>query len=138
VSATLVRSVLADAGIPPAPQRDRQSSRSFLRQQGASILACAVAAGALPADGPRRSRQPGVRFRVHDRDSEFSAAFDALFDSAGIRIIRTRPERARRALDRHCSPRVPRPALDPRPVPLTNLHRRELLGGLIHEYQLAA
>jgi hypothetical protein len=81
-----------------------------------------------------------VPFRVHDRDSEFSAAFDALFDSAGIRIIRTRRERerARRALDRHCSPRVPRPAPDPRPVPLTNLHRRELLGGLIHEYQLAA
>src|SRR5438874_5980801 len=40
VSATLVRSVLADAGIPPAPQRDRQSWRSFLRQHGESILAC--------------------------------------------------------------------------------------------------
>jgi putative transposase len=40
VSATLVRSVLADAGIPPAPQRDRQSWRSFLRQQGESMLAC--------------------------------------------------------------------------------------------------
>src|SRR5213076_1587606 len=40
VSATLVRSVLADAGIPPAPQRGRQSWRSFLRQQGASMLAC--------------------------------------------------------------------------------------------------
>jgi hypothetical protein len=40
VSATLVRSVLAEAGIPPAPQRDRQSWRSFLRQQGESILAC--------------------------------------------------------------------------------------------------
>jgi putative transposase len=60
VSATLVRSVLADAGIPPAPQRDRQSWRSFLRQQGASMRACGVAAGALPADGPRRSQQPGA------------------------------------------------------------------------------
>jgi putative transposase len=40
VSATLVRSVLADAGIPPAPQRDRQSWRAFLRQQGESMLAC--------------------------------------------------------------------------------------------------
>jgi hypothetical protein len=36
VSATLVRSVLAEAGIPPAPQRDRQCWRSFLRQQGDS------------------------------------------------------------------------------------------------------
>ncbi len=40
VSATLVRSVLAEAGVPPAPQRDRQSWRSFLRQQGDSMLAC--------------------------------------------------------------------------------------------------
>jgi len=40
VSATLVRSVLADAGIPPAPKRDRQNWRSFLRQHGDSILAC--------------------------------------------------------------------------------------------------
>jgi putative transposase len=40
VSATLARSVLAEAGVPPAPQRDRQSWRSFLRQHGESILAC--------------------------------------------------------------------------------------------------
>jgi putative transposase len=40
ISATLVRSVLADAGIPPAPQRDRQSWRDFLRQQGDAMLAC--------------------------------------------------------------------------------------------------
>src|SRR5205823_13941263 len=40
VSATLVRSVLAEAGIPPAPQRDRQSWRCLLRQQGNSMLAC--------------------------------------------------------------------------------------------------
>ena len=40
VSATLVRNVLADAGVPPAPQRDRLSWRSFLRQHGESILAC--------------------------------------------------------------------------------------------------
>jgi putative transposase len=40
VSATVVRSVLAEAGIPPAPQRDRNSWRTFLRQHGDSILAC--------------------------------------------------------------------------------------------------
>ena len=34
-----------------------------------------------------------MRFLVHDRDSKFSAPFDALFDSTGIRIIR-RPVRA--------------------------------------------
>jgi putative transposase len=32
--------VLADAGLPPSPQRDRLSWRSFLRAQGESILAC--------------------------------------------------------------------------------------------------
>jgi putative transposase len=40
VSATLVRNVLADAGLPSAPRRDRLSWRSFLRAQGESILAC--------------------------------------------------------------------------------------------------
>jgi putative transposase len=131
VSATLVRGVLAEAGIPPAPQRDGQSWRAFLRQQGDSILACDF----LTVDtiwlrrlyvlvflsiGSRRveylactrnpdtrwmlqqarnllmdtdDRRRRVRFLVHDRDSKFSAAFDALFDSAGIRIIRT-PVRA--------------------------------------------
>ena len=39
VSATLVRNVLADAGLPPAPRRDRLSWRSFLRAQGESIIA---------------------------------------------------------------------------------------------------
>jgi putative transposase len=40
VSATLVRTVLAHAGVPPAPQRDRLSWRAFLRQHGETILAC--------------------------------------------------------------------------------------------------
>ena len=40
VSATLVRNVLARAGIPPAPERAASSWRSFLRQHGNTILAC--------------------------------------------------------------------------------------------------
>jgi putative transposase len=40
VSATTVRKVLIGAGVPPAPERARQSWRSFLRQQAASTLAC--------------------------------------------------------------------------------------------------
>jgi putative transposase len=40
VSATSVRTILAAAGLPPAPPRDRQSWRSFLRAHGESILAC--------------------------------------------------------------------------------------------------
>ncbi len=38
VSATSVRNILTNAGLPPAPQRDSQSWRSFLRAHGESIL----------------------------------------------------------------------------------------------------
>ena len=52
-----------------------------------------AAAGAQPADGPRRSRAP-VRFLIHDRDSKFSAAPSTPSSRGeGIRIIRT-PVRA--------------------------------------------
>ncbi len=131
VSATLVRSVLADAGIPPAPERDRQSWRAFLRQQGDSILACDFLtvdtvwlrrlyvlvflsigsrrveymactsnpdtawmlqqARNLLMDLHDRGRQ--AHFLVHDRDTKFAAAFDAIFASEGVRIVRT-PVRA--------------------------------------------
>jgi len=40
VSASSVRNILTSAGLPPAPQRDAQSWRSFLRAHGESILAC--------------------------------------------------------------------------------------------------
>jgi transposase InsO family protein len=40
VSATSVRNILINAGLPPAPQRDRQSWRRFLRAHGESVLAC--------------------------------------------------------------------------------------------------
>ena len=40
VSATSVRNILVGAGVPPAPRRDSQSWRSFLRAHGESILAC--------------------------------------------------------------------------------------------------
>ena len=40
VSASSVRNILLKAGLPPAPQRNAQSWRSFLRAQGESILAC--------------------------------------------------------------------------------------------------
>lgn len=40
VSATTVRTVLLEAGVPPAPERAGLSWRAFLRQQAATTLAC--------------------------------------------------------------------------------------------------
>ena len=42
------------------------------------------------------NRSEPIRFLIHDRDSKFSAAFDEVFRSEAIRIIRT-PVRAPRA-----------------------------------------
>jgi transposase InsO family protein len=222
VSATLVRNVLARAGLPPAPERAASSWRSFLRQQGNTILACDlftvdtvwlrrlyvvffvsigtrrveyVACTSKPntawmtqqarnllMDLDDRSQRP--RFLIHDRDTKFSRAFDAIFHSEGIEIIRT-PVRApnanahaerwvgsvrRECLDRllilgqrqlehvlrayvrHFNQQRPHRALGLRPpdgssgtVPSPKatvyplqVRRRDLLGGLIHEYEAAA
>ena len=221
VYATLVRNILRAAGIPPAPERDRLSWRSFLRQHAASTLACDF----LTVDtvllrrlyvlvficvGSRRieymactSNPDGVwmlqqarnllmdledrgqrpRLLIHDRDSKFSRAFDAVFHSDGIRVVRT-PVRApnanahverwvgsvrrecldrllifnRRQLERilrvyvrHYNEQRPHRALAlqaPDPPAVTSMRtepasgaiairRRDLLGGLIHEYEPA-
>jgi putative transposase len=120
------------------------------------------------------------RLLVHDRDKKLGHAFDEVFRSEGIEVIRT-PIRApnanafaerwartvradcldrililgRRHLEhvlrvyrRHYNEHRPHRALDLRPpdspIPLKqttttqHVHRRDLLGGLIHEYQVAA
>jgi putative transposase len=224
VSATLVRNVLKDAGIPPAPQRGRLDWRSFLRQHAATTLACDF----LTVDtvllrrlyvlvfihlGSRRieyvacssnpdsawmlqqarnllmaldDRGRRVRFLIHDRDANFSRAFDHVFQNLGVDAIRT-PVRApnanayierwvgtlrRECLDRllivnrrqlehvlrvyvrHYNAERPHRALGPqspdravttptvaahaKSVSGTAIRRRDLLGGLIHEYATAA
>jgi putative transposase len=127
VSATLVRKVLARAGLPPAPDRASSGWRSFLRQHENAILACDLftvdtvwlrrlyvlffvsigtrrveyvactsnpdmswmsqQARNLLMDLDDRSQRP--RFLIHDRDTKFSRAFDAIFRSEGIEIVRT-------------------------------------------------
>ena len=118
------------------------------------------------------------RFLIHDRDTKFSRAFDEVFRSEGIKVIRTpvqapnanafaerwvRTVRAdcldqililsRRHLEhvlhvyrRHYNEHRPHRALQllppsgRDPTPLTapvELRRRDLLGGLIHEYEAA-
>jgi putative transposase len=127
VSATLVRNILASAGIPPAPQRGQLAWRSFLRQHAATTLACDfltvdtvllrrlyvlvfICIGSrrieyvactpnpdgawmmqqarnLLIDLDDRGQRP--RLLIHDRDAKFSRAFDAVFHSDGMRVIRT-------------------------------------------------
>jgi putative transposase len=127
-------------------------------------------------------RAEPTRFLIHDRDSKFTAAFDEVFRSEGIRTIRT-PVRAPRAnafierwigtvrrecLDwvlivnrrhlervlpayvRHYNEHRPhrslnqRPPIEPLPpetetvVALDLVRRRDVLGGLIHEYKAVA
>jgi putative transposase len=217
----LVRNVLADAGLPPAAQRDRLSWRSFLRAQGESMLACdffSVGHGPdsppvrarlplgrqPPCRLPRLHRQAGtawmlqqarnllmdlddrggkMRLLIHDRNKKFSAAFDAIFASEGVRIIRTpiqalnanahverwvgsvrrecldrllilgrrQLEHVLRVYVRHHNSQRPHRSLnlqapdwidapiargDP-PTHTRAVHRHDLLGGVIHEYELA-
>ncbi len=126
----------------------------------------------------RFGEEQPFRFLVHDRDTKFCHAFDEIFRTEGIRVIRTpvqapnanahaeRWVRTLRAdcLDRililgrrhlehvlrvyrgHCNEHRPHRALhlqppsgrDPTPLNATaQLRRRDLLGGLIHEYHAA-
>ena len=127
-------------------------------------------------------RTAPIRFLIRDRDSKFTQAFDEVFRTEGIRVIRT-PVRAPRAnafierwigtarrecLDRilivnrrhlervlpvyirHYNEHRPHRSLHQRPpikepppgseivVALDRVRRRDVLGGLIHEYKAAA
>jgi hypothetical protein len=115
------------AGVPPAPERTRQSWRSFLRQQAASVLACdfftvetlglqriyvlffiSLATRRLEfiacTPNPHGTwvtqqarnlvlqlgeQEPLFRLLTHDRDRKFSCAFDEIFRSEGVDVIRT-------------------------------------------------
>src|SRR5713226_8655589 len=122
------------------------------------------------------------RLLIHDRAAKFSRAFDGIFHSEGMRVIRTQIQApnanahierwvgsarrecldrmlifSRRQLERvlsiyirHYNERRPHRALDlqtPDPSRLASTHgqpaptairRRDLLGGLIHEYEATA
>jgi transposase InsO family protein len=134
VAATTVRTILRQAGMPPARARAGPCWREFLRAQAQSMIACdfftvetlwlgrlyvlffielgsrrvhlagctANPSGAWVAQQARQlawsfgERLTPIRFLIHDRDSKFSHAFDEVFRSEGVEIIRT-PFRAPQA-----------------------------------------
>jgi putative transposase len=141
VSATLVRSVLAEADIPPAPQRDRHTWRTFLPPAGQldprlrlpdrrHSLASPSVCARLPLDRQPPSRVP----RLHEQPRHrvvLQQARNLLMDlddrGRQVRfLIHEEPTAADAA------------ARGDLPAPLTTMRRRDLLGGLIHEYELAA
>jgi hypothetical protein len=67
------------------------------------------------------TRLDELRFVIRDRDTKFTAAFDAVFAADGMQII-TSPhkpssQRDLRKTDRHSAPRAARPAFGPQPNP---------------------
>jgi transposase InsO family protein len=119
------------------------------------------------------------QFLLRDRDTKFTAAFDAVFTAAGLHIIRTPPQAPRAnahaerwvgTVRRECTDRMlilgqrhltailaeyarhyndhrphrtleqkpPRPTRTTPSQPVTKIHRRPILNGLINEYTQAA
>src|SRR5215216_5629648 len=203
LSASSVWNVLRRHEIEPASRRESLNWREFLRQQAAGILECdffielarrrvhlaGVTASPNSAWVTQQARnltmtlaeqEQRPRFLIRDRDRKFTAAFDEVFRSEAITVIRA-PLAAPRAkahaerwvgsVRRECLDRIliisgrhlervlheyvahynahrPHRSLEqqppiPKPPPLAGDHdrrvrRRDRLGGLLHEYELAA
>jgi putative transposase len=77
-------------------------------------------------------RAGSVKFLIRDRDTKFTAAFDAVFTAIGVRIVRT-PVQAPRA-----NAIAERWIASARRECLDRMLIAGELGGLIHEYAQAA
>jgi hypothetical protein len=155
ISASSIRRVLRAHGVDPAPRRASTTWRSFLRRQAAGNLACDFFT--VDTLWLRRlyDRATAFRFLIRDRDTKYTRAFDDVWRSTGVQTICTpirapapcsRPARLRRALQPAPPAPQPRPGHahtvgegDPtRATALPQLRRRDVLGGLVHEYKWAA
>ena len=102
-------------------------------------------------------RLGSVRYLIHDRDAKFCGPFDAILRSEGVRVIeldqllifgRRRLEQVLRGYVTHYNAERPHralglaaPAGDPpeaRGSPPADIRRRDVVGGVIHEYYAAA
>jgi putative transposase len=109
VSATAIRTTLRSHGLDPAPRRATTSWRAFLRQQAAGIVACDPASPSTP------SGSGGCTCCSASSWTPAGCTWPAWLappDPAGPGII-----------------------VEDHPV---EVYRRDLLGGLLHEYQRAA
>jgi putative transposase len=81
VAPSTVWEILKDAGIGPAPRRNGPGWAEFLRsqapQQARNLLMDLEDAGTR------------AKFVLHDRDASFTQAFDAVFQAAGTRVVRS-------------------------------------------------
>jgi hypothetical protein len=74
-----------------------------------------------------------VEFLVRDRAGQFTGSFDAVLTAEGIRILASSPQAA-------SSPQPRQAPVPPEPVNLAEhrIRRRQVLGGLTHQYYVAA
>jgi len=167
VSPSSVRNILVAAGLPPAPRRDSQSWRSFLQAQGESILACDfftvdtvwlrrlyvlafISIGSRRVECSAITSKPTPNANAHMERWVGTVRRECL-DRLLI-LDRRQLEHILRVYVRHYNEQRPHRALGlmppdknpptraaatptPRPFPVD---RRDLLGGLIHEYDITA
>ena len=153
LAASTVWTILQKAGIEPAPRRSSETWRGFLRAQASGIIACdffsvetvllrrlyvlvfiELATQKVYIIETFLDRSEPIRFLIHDGDSTFTAAFDEVFRSEAIRIIRT-PVRAPRAnayMERWIGS-TRRECLD-RLLILNRRHLERVLPAYIHHY----
>ncbi|MFE2969313.1 integrase core domain-containing protein [Streptomyces sp. NPDC059340] len=101
-AASTVWEILREHGIPPAPERQSTTWADFLRGQAEALLACDLFEGASahPTEDwivqlgrnllmDRQDAGSRAGFLIRDRDSKFTAAFDALMPDAGLKVVTT-------------------------------------------------
>lgn len=155
VDATTIRRILKAAGLTPAPRRGGPTWSQFLRSQAPGVLAtdfftvetirfkCSVRRASrwsVPRSGrhgPTRSRSggsgPSAPSASTGRSSEVGDIFVRVLKTYARHYYQARPHRG---LGLDAPNGAGSTLISPSRPPL--VHRRDLLGGLIHEYEVAA